>query len=386
MDSPEFLSKYVSGAKKEGDRHDYVVRGPADFTRDAITSKDGIRKWVKTYANDELIKNLSKEDDELGGVLANLREEEFIPIRNKAFTDHFGEGFVEQYEQHPVVGQGSFGTVFENPSDPSRVFKVQQTSSTENDSRSLMQEVEDQLAAADQGMAPRVHSVETVPRKQGSLVSGVHIAEMDKVSDFLNTAEEDYGVTRPEKALEFAKARLKLANTTGIVHSDLGGRLGHNREDHMYYDPKTESVGFIDYGMVEKYDHAQDLHDHEQKSMMMPNSFRAGDRVEHFLDHKVDAIHDGMQAVGNHEEANIFLGAYQELRDAKKYSAASDLVKQGEGLISRHTKADTKLTKVGERSGHRYENVNPYVDDILHDFPSMYGRYQFYGKDKGKFL
>ena len=134
MDSPEFLSKYVSGAKKEGDRYDSVVRGPADFTRDAITSKDGIRKWVKTYANDELIKNLSKEDDELGGVLANLSEKEFIPIRNKAFTDHFGEGFVEQYEKHPVVGQGSFGTVFENPSDPSRVFKVQETSSTENDS------------------------------------------------------------------------------------------------------------------------------------------------------------------------------------------------------------------------------------------------------------
>ena len=39
----------------------------------------------------------------------------------------------------------------------------------------------------------------------------------------------------------------------------------------MYYDPKTESIGFIDYGMVEKYDHAQDLHDHEQESMLMPN-------------------------------------------------------------------------------------------------------------------
>ena len=48
-----------------------------------------------------------------------------------------------------------------------------------------------------------------------------------------------------EKALELAKARLKLANTTGIVHNDLGGRFGHSREDHMYYDPKTESIGFI---------------------------------------------------------------------------------------------------------------------------------------------
>ena len=79
-----------------------------------------------------------------------------------------------------------------------------------------------------------------------------------------------------------------------------------------------------------------------------------------------------MQAVGNQEEASIFLGAYEELRDAKKYSAASDLVKQGEGLIARHTKADTKLTKIGERSGHKYENFNPYAEDILGDFPSMY--------------
>ena len=31
-----------------------------------------------------------------------------------------------------------------------------------------------------------------------------------------------------------------------------------------------------------------------------------------------------------------------------------------------------KLTKVGERSGHRYENLNPYAADILEDFPSMY--------------
>ena len=51
--------------------------------------------------------------------------DEYIPIRNKVFTSKYGEGFPEMYDKYKPVGEGAFGAVFQNPDDPSRVFKVQ---------------------------------------------------------------------------------------------------------------------------------------------------------------------------------------------------------------------------------------------------------------------
>ena len=165
-----------------------------------------------------------------------------------------------------------------------------------------------------------------------------------------------------EQALALSKARLKLASQTGIVHDDLNTPYGR-REDHMSYDPVTKSMSFIDYGKTEQYDHAQDLHDHDKYGREFN---KATGRAEHFLDHKVDAIYDGMTAVGNQEEATIFYETYKDLKD-KDLRAASDLVNQGESLINRHTMADTVLTKV-DKKGHKYEINNPTASDFLRDF------------------
>ena len=46
-------------------------------------------------------------------------------MRNKVFTSKYGEGFPEMYDKYKNLGVGAFGAVFQNPDDPSRVFKVQ---------------------------------------------------------------------------------------------------------------------------------------------------------------------------------------------------------------------------------------------------------------------
>ena len=44
-------------------------------------------------------------------------------FRDEAFTSKFGKGFPEMYDKYKDVGEGAFGAVFQNPDDPSRVFK-----------------------------------------------------------------------------------------------------------------------------------------------------------------------------------------------------------------------------------------------------------------------
>ena len=320
---------------------------------------EGERRFVKHFSTDELVQNLKEQEDELGGSLSGLTKEEYIPIRNKVFDTAFGTGFAEQYDRHPLVGQGGFGTVFEKPSDPSRVLKVQRLDH-DTDRTKADYEVERQLEAAELGLAPRIHAVETAPssyqHRNSNWNSTLHTIEMDRVP----TENVERG--NREQALALSKARLKLASQTGIVHDDLNTPYGR-REDHMSYDPVNKSMSFIDYGKTEQYDHAQDLHDHDKYGREFN---KATGRAEHFLDHKVDAIYDGMTAVGNQEEATIFYETYKALKD-KDLRAASDLVDQGESLINRHTMDDTVLTKV-DKEGHKYEINNPTASDFLRDF------------------
>ena len=164
---------------------------------------------------------------------------------------------------------------------------------------------------------------------------------MDRVSTMENP-EHNFIFGTPEargsreQALALAKAQLKLARTTGIVHDDIVTPYG-KREDHMYYDPKSKTMGFVDYGKIEKYDHAEDLHNHDKYG---PDFNKATGKAKHFLDHQVNAIYDGMYSVGNVEEGEIFKATYKELRDNNNLQDASNLVDQGAALIDRHVMAD----------------------------------------------
>ena len=334
VDTDEFLDKFKNSLGEE-------ISG--------FGAKEGERRFVKRFSTDELVKNLKNEEDDAGGSLSGLTKEEYIPIRDKVFDTAFGKGFTEQYDRHPHVGSGGFGTVFEKPGDPNRVLKVQRLD-TDDERTRADQEVEAQLKAAELGLAPRIHTVETAPssyqHRNSNKKASLHTIEMDRVSTMENP-DHNFIFGTPEargsreQALALAKAQLKLARTTGIVHDDIVTPYG-KREDHMYYDPQSKTMGFVDYGKIVEYDHAEDLHTHDKFSgkNFDINAVGAAGKAKHFLDHQVNAIYDGMYSVGNVEEGEIFKATYKELRDNNNLQDASNLVDQGAALIDRHVMAD----------------------------------------------
>ena len=141
---------------------------------------------------------------------------------------------------------------------------------------------------------------------------------------------------------DFAKTRLALADK-GVIHNDLNLYNAGRRSDHIGYDPVSGKMQIIDYGVTKIYDHAANLHSHNNNLNLQKETYEKktpGEKVKHFLDHKLDAIVDGMYAVGNKEEADIFKGLYKETVQ-KDLNQANDLINQGQGIINRHSREDT---------------------------------------------
>jgi hypothetical protein len=168
-----------------------------------------------------------------------------------------------------------------------------------------------------------------------------------------------------------AKSELDLADK-GIIHSDLLDRLGNDREEHITYNPNTNQMKFVDYGVAKVHDHAGDMHEHTKNLNIKNDELKnldASSRAEHFLDHKASAIIDGMKAVGNREEANIFEGIFNEYMGNDDLLAADDLVNQGREIINKHSfdDAELKLQK-GQKTGYMYGQLsNPTVNQVVTD-------------------
>jgi len=376
VDEQEFLNKFTEFL---GPTMAHLGKGP------------GMREVVQRYF-DKL------DVDSKGKELPN-NEEEYGPMRDAALEETYGKGFVDQYAKNKLMGQGAIGSVFEMQGDPSKVRKVQRTTEDPLISPGIGiqrkeiadDEVEAQLKAMKAGVAPRLHAVETYPvakRKYNNFGEDnpskqdeiMHIMEMDKVSTvedeggideiidkkvrnfgFDNTRDYPYEGTSAQKTrfrerkeqmiqsenakykLALSKAKLKLADQ-GIVHTDLGyGIEGDRREDHLSYDPYSNEMQMIDYNQVQSFNHANNLHEHTKNMNLKEEELKdytPGANAEHFLDHKVNAILQGMNAVGNTQEANIFKGLYEEIVDSGDLIAADDLVNQGRDIINEHTMND----------------------------------------------
>ena len=374
MDEQEFLNQFT----------EYL--GP---TMAHLGKESGMRAVVQRY--------FDKLDSDNQG--RELSQEEYENIRDEALDKTYGKGFAQQYAQNKLIGQGGIGSVFEMQGDPSKVRKVQRT--TEDPfvmpgvgiqrKEIADDEVETQLQAMKAGVAPTLHAVETYPvakrrfdtygqenrSKQDEIM---HIMEMDKVTTvddeggideiidkklknfgFDNQQDYPYQGTQAQKAryierknqmtqaekakykLALSKTKLKLADQ-GIIHTDLGyGIEGDRREDHLTYDPYSNEMQIIDYNQVERFNHANNLHQHTENMNLKDEELRdytPGANAEHFLDHKVNAIIQGMNAVGNTEEAQMFKGLYEETLDSGDLEAADDLVNQGRQIIDEHTMGD----------------------------------------------
>ncbi len=341
---------------------------------------------------------------------------EYIPIRNKAFDQTLGKGFAEAYDKYKVLGSGAFGTTFQDPDDPTKVFKAQRLI-MKDDIKRADKEVEAQLKAAEMGRAPNIHAVETFPAREDGMdllrsldTTGrfasptIHVTEMDKVKTLesqgyaaepggvlekfvknkIIDADDDapiYKLNNPaaqvmrdetrKMHLARAKGELDLADK-GIIHSDLMDSAGFDREEHITYNPNTNQMQFVDYGVAKIHDHAGDMHRHTINQNLKNEEVRdldASARAEHFLDHKATAIINGMRAVGNREEANIFEGIFNEYMGNDDLLAADDLVNQGREIINKHDFKDSELKlQKGQKTGYTYGQLsNPTVNQVVTD-------------------
>ena len=174
------------------------------------------------------------------------------------------------------------------------------------------------------GVAPKIHRVTNLPYKHevpnrskryGTVDPRHQVTEMDRVNtvdaqggkikmlqDYVQKYREAKEITirlmtnlkhlteqKMQNTIAMAKAQLHLADR-GIVHTDLGQYpFGDAREDHVAYNPNTNKMQFIDYGHTEKYNHAENLHQHT-KNLNLRNeelkNYKYSDDAEHFLDHK----------------------------------------------------------------------------------------------------
>ena len=380
------------------DRDDFLRGYLNNFQRRYVNEREFVRDYLESMNPDD------------PDIFLPDNPKEYIPLRNKAFNQTLGEGFAEAYDKYKFLGSGAFGTTFQDPDDPTKVFKAQGLN-FQSEIKRAEKEVDTQIKAAEMGRAPKVHAVETFPARKDFEYSDpkyttpiIHVTEMDKVDTLKSQgyagepggvldkfvqnkiidADDDapiYKLDVPQAQvmrnetrkmhLARAKGELDLADK-GIIHSDLLDRLGNDREEHITYNPNTNQMKFVDYGVAKVHDHAGDMHEHTKNLNIKNDELKnldASARAEHFLDHKASAIIDGMKAVGNREEANIFEGIFNEYMGNDDLLAADDLVNQGREIINKHSfdDAELKLQK-GQKTGYMYGQLsNPTVNQVVTD-------------------
>ena len=408
------------------DRDDFLRGYLNNFQRLYVNEREFVRDYLESMNPDD------------PDIFLPDNPKEYIPLRNKAFNQTLGEGFAEAYDKYKFLGSGAFGTTFQDPDDPTKVFKAQRLE-MQDDIKRAEKEVDTQIKAAEMGRAPKVHAVKTFPARKDGMdllrdldTTGrftsptIHVTEMDKVDTLrsqgyasepggvlekfvknkLIDADDDapiYKLNNPEAQvmrdetrkmhLARAKSELDLADK-GIIHSDLQDSAGMDREEHITYNPNTNQMQFVDYGVAKIHDHAGDMHEHTKNLNVKSDELKnldASARAEHFLDHKATAIINGINAVGNREEAKIFEGLFNEYMGRDDLLAADDLVKQGRQIIKEHSfdDAELKLQK-GQKTGYMYgqlsnPTVNQVVTDIQADKFPQFNNPNLYKSEKNPF-
>ena len=105
MNEEEFLKQYMGESG--------IYEQSRAFGR-RKAEEDIVEDYFKHFGTNESYNNFFREKDK-----------KYKQYRDEAFTSKYGEGFPEMYDKYKPVGEGAFGAVFQNPDDPSKVFKVQ---------------------------------------------------------------------------------------------------------------------------------------------------------------------------------------------------------------------------------------------------------------------
>ena len=329
----------------------------------------------------------AKANGDLLGFNLPENKKEYKPMRDEAFTELYGKGFVDMYDRYKPIGEGAYGAVFEKPGDSQRVLKVQRQDTIDRQKFGDT-EIARQTEAAEVGVAPKIHRVTNLPythevpseilrsydSRYGTTSPRHQVTEMDRVKtvddqggkikmlqDYVlkmqgrTAADRSYGaydkfetpyrVANAQYNLAVAKAQLQLADR-GIVHTDLGQYpFSEARPDHVAYNPNTNRAQFIDYGHTEKYDHAGNMHTHTRNKNLREEEiedYTPEANAEHFLQHKVHNISRGLETLGARDEAKRFKDIFFNMLDKEDLLAADNLVNQGREAIRNASFKDVK--------------------------------------------
>ena len=95
------------------DRDDFLRGYLNNFQRRYVNEREFVRDYLESMNPDD------------PDIFLPDNPKEYIPLRNKAFNQTLGEGFAEAYDKYKFLGSGAFGTTFQDPDDPTKVFKAQ---------------------------------------------------------------------------------------------------------------------------------------------------------------------------------------------------------------------------------------------------------------------
>ena len=126
----------------------------------------------------------AKANGDLLGFNLPENKKEYKPMRDEAFTELYGKGFVDMYDRYKPIGEGAYGAVFEKPGDSQRVLKVQRQDTLDRQKFGDT-EIARQTEAAEMGVAPKIHRVTNLPYK--------HEVPMEILRSFDNR----YGTVNP---------------------------------------------------------------------------------------------------------------------------------------------------------------------------------------------
>ena len=365
----------------------FIAHRAIEYGQDAKQAKEDIIRFQTQNYFDKLDAE-QKDNAKFLASLAGGKVDQVKALQLEALEKRHGEDFLDQYKKLDFIDQGSVGSVFAKKGDTRNVIKAQIATEDEDlldpdegtigiaRKSDVDREIDAQLTAAELGVAPRINTVENIPvpkrkyafpeygRKNPSpMGETLNIINMERVNTLADQGGIDNVVDQYVKRfdltgdkakqmttaghqkaqLAFAKAKLRLMDK-GIVHNDLGYDSSvRDREDHISYDPFSNDMKIIDYGQIKKFKHANNLHQHTKNLNLIGEEMEELSpyaQAKHLLDHRVAAVVQGMNAVGNKDLANDYEGLYDDVSARRDLEEMESIAEQGKKIIEKQTMKD----------------------------------------------
>lgn len=214
-------------------------------------------------------------------------------VNNKKNPDGIPSYTDESGKTYPFLGQGSFGAVYEDPDDPTKVFKIVQDNYVPDPKKTFYDEVDNMMMANMEapGMTPQLYESTWDPNKN------LGILHLEKIPGKAQNASR-------QAIIGHVNAINDFRDQTGTMQMD------PHRGNYMW-DWATNSGKLVDLGWLTK----------------TPDSPES-------LFTRLSIGQAAFDTGGNPDAADIFYESGKKMYDKQDYSGLKDLVEQGESLYS----------------------------------------------------